>query len=464
MMSTPLRGGAFDRVERGVEQVLDCVVVHSHQPTPLAMMPSEAKADKKAAAIVAGTEKLLQACQAQDMAAVKKLSCVSGAGRGREKRVASLTRRSASQARVLDVRYIVGWDVGVAWLTRACLVVHGTSPLHTACTNGSDEMCQLLLRKGAPIDMRDGCAQRRDGGRVFSNLALARQNYTPLLCAASQRHFTIVKALLDLGADPTLVNDGGTGVIHYLIRTAADQEMTQEQRSMLEYCITSGSNVNCSNKFGETPLHQATMRRQLDMAIFLLEHGAAINQTNKFGESALHKVARNPGKEGGRDRHFTFPRSQAVLLKHVGLVKLLLARVYFPSSTFSIALFSHSGQGADPNIQSCNGKPRDLLDGADPVSEDAIRELLVHAEATFHDDSALPMDNTRVVRRFFDGFQRALDSHGDVTDPLLLLTDRGSAGSSSLGGANGASVSGTGPFAAFFSVHLTCPSPNSAQD
>ncbi len=45
---------------------------------------------------------------------------------------------------------------------------------------------------------------------------------------------------------------------------------------MLRYCLSSGCDVNAKNRYGETPLHQACMRRHLEMCVFLLDSGAKV--------------------------------------------------------------------------------------------------------------------------------------------------------------------------------------------
>lgn len=59
----------------------------------------------------------------------------------------------------------------------------------------------MLLEKGSPLDGKDD------------------QGFTPLLAAASQRHFDLVKMLLDLGANPSLSTESQSALLHYLIRT-----------------------------------------------------------------------------------------------------------------------------------------------------------------------------------------------------------------------------------------------------
>ncbi len=207
------------------------------------------------------------------------------------------------------------------------LLVSGkTSALHKACLDGNGEIVTLLLQKGSPLDGRDD------------------QGFTPLLAAASQRHFEIVKNLLEMGANPSLSNESQSSLLHYLIRT--EPPLTFAQRDMLKYCLVSGSDVNCRNKFGETPLHQACMRKHVEMCVFLLDSGAKVDMTNKFGETALHKACGTGSLE---------------------LLKLFVS------------------VGADPTIHSAHGLPRDLLaqSRTSSVELEDMRRLLAEYEATY---------------------------------------------------------------------------------
>jgi ankyrin repeat protein len=120
----------------------------------------------------------------------------------------------------------------ILWLTLASrsfktewLLVSGkSSALHKACLDGNVDIVRMLLEKGSPLDGRDD------------------QGFTPLLAAASQRHFEIVKMLLELGANPSLSNESQSSLLHYLIRT--EPPLTFAQRDMLRYCLQLGGDVN----------------------------------------------------------------------------------------------------------------------------------------------------------------------------------------------------------------------------
>ena len=66
------------------------------------------------------------------------------------------------------------------------------------------------------------------------------------------------------------VNAGNSSVLHYLIRADPDQDAVAQQQALIYVCVQKGANVNAKNKYGETPLHQAVMRRLKGMTEYLI--------------------------------------------------------------------------------------------------------------------------------------------------------------------------------------------------
>lgn len=102
----------------------------------------------------------------------------------------------------------------------------GTSYLYKACEIGNNETVQLLLNKGADINLSDknrvsplfkACQKGHDnivqlllnnGARAVINLS-EKNGITPLYVAFAWRHSKIVQMLLECGADTSVFNDSG---------------------------------------------------------------------------------------------------------------------------------------------------------------------------------------------------------------------------------------------------------------
>ncbi|XP_061181626.1 transient receptor potential cation channel subfamily V member 3-like [Saccostrea echinata] len=55
--------------------------------------------------------------------------------------------------------------------------------------------------------------------------------------------------------------------------------------------IKNGANINCSDKHGQTLMHEVCRTWHIDVAKFLLELGANVNQADKYGRTPLHVAA-----------------------------------------------------------------------------------------------------------------------------------------------------------------------------
>jgi ankyrin repeat protein len=217
----------------------------------------------------------------------------------------------------------------------------GTSALHLAVENGHFELAVALVKAGAdPNDQRCGFAplhliswvrkpnrgDSEDGdppptgsGTLTSlefvkelvalkadvNLAqkqgapgrgiLNRVGATPLIAAASTSDVALVKALLDLGADPKLTNANGTtpllaaaGVGVGAPEEAAGSE--PEALEVIEVLLKLGADVNAVDKNGDNALHGAAYRNHPKVVEFLAARGAKVDvwyRPNKGGSTPL---------------------------------------------------------------------------------------------------------------------------------------------------------------------------------
>jgi ankyrin repeat protein len=188
------------------------------------------------------------------------------------------------------------------------------TPLHIAASNGFTELVQLLLQNGADVRQVD------------------RNSWTPLHSAANAGQFAICKILLEHGSEASALTDAGTTALHYLVRhTTDDAELFREVLTML---INQGCEVDSQNKYGETPLHQASFRGKKQSVEFLIEHSADVNITTKAGETSLHFAARTgrgdivslllaAGADPMRRGDYGTCKDVAVTANHTNIIALL---------------------------------------------------------------------------------------------------------------------------------------------
>ncbi len=206
----------------------------------------------------------------------------------------------------------------------------GTSALLLAVENGHFELAELLLREGADAaDQRLGYTAlhaitwvrkplRGDGdpppigsGRTSSlelvrslvahgadvnarhgkhptgNYRLNRTGATPFLLAAETGDLPLMKLLLDLGADPTIVNAdnvtpllaaSGVGVLGNGDETAGTEEEAIEAIQLL---LDLGADINAVDDQGKTAMHGAAFKSWTKLIQFLADHGADVNVWNR---------------------------------------------------------------------------------------------------------------------------------------------------------------------------------------
>uniref|UniRef100_A0A3P9PHY2 Scaffold protein ILK n=1 Tax=Poecilia reticulata TaxID=8081 RepID=A0A3P9PHY2_POERE len=108
---------------------------------------------------------------------------------------------------------------------------HGFSPLHWACREGRSGVVDMLIMRGARINVMN------------------RGDDTPLHLAASHGHRDIVAKLIQCKADPNTVNEHGNTPLHYACFWGHDE--------VAEDLVTHGAQVCVCNRYGQTPLDKA---------------------------------------------------------------------------------------------------------------------------------------------------------------------------------------------------------------
>ncbi|RTE68952.1 hypothetical protein BHE90_016671 [Fusarium euwallaceae] len=137
----------------------------------------------------------------------------------------------------------------------------GRSALGISCANGSAEVVDVLLEKGADIT------------------AVDKNGVTPLIAASAAGHTEVVKLLLEKGADITVANNDGLTPL--IIASAAGH------MEVVKLLLQKGAEIKVANNDGLTSLIAASAAGHMEVVKLLLEKGADITVANNDGLTPL---------------------------------------------------------------------------------------------------------------------------------------------------------------------------------
>jgi len=219
----------------------------------------------------------------------------------------------------------------------------GHTFLGLGCAEGSIEIVQLLIEKGADLNVSDFYSE------------------TPLQYASEFGHVTIVKLLLDKGAEVDLIEDrlsalhiaacrGQAEVVQMLIEAKCDANILNKKgvcplhcavsngkREIVRLLLDAKAQVNVKGqKSARTPLSMAGEVNDIETCRLLLQHGANLNLTDKYGMTPLNVVCNRNNSEIARmfieagakvnipDRNDAYPLHYAAGNGDDDIVRLLL--------------------------------------------------------------------------------------------------------------------------------------------
>ena len=162
----------------------------------------------------------------------------------------------------------------------------GHRPLHVAAQAGDVELVKKLVVKGADVDVRTppirlAVNRGREGGRLFNGGGAQ----TPLMMAAQANELSVMRALVDAGANPAVVSDNNSTLLMF----AAGGKL-----ATAEYAYQIDPRVSVVNALGQTPMHAAvsavvprTQAEVCEVIQFLSDKGAALDELDAAGRTAL---------------------------------------------------------------------------------------------------------------------------------------------------------------------------------
>ena len=118
---------------------------------------------------------------------------------------------------------------------------------------------------------------------VDVNSRCTANGWTPLHKAAKTRNTVIVEMLLDRGADVNVKDEHGMTPLY----GGADSGSV----SVVELLLAKGANVNAKNLRGWTPLAHAAWKQNTTVGAMLLTKGADVDVKDKEGQTPLHIAA-----------------------------------------------------------------------------------------------------------------------------------------------------------------------------
>lgn len=172
---------------------------------------------------------------------------------------------------------------------------NGQTPLMLAAEQGSLEIVQELIRRGANVNLDDvDCwsaliSAAKEGHLDVVDELLENDAYiehrdmggwTALTWACYKGRTEVAKLLLEHDANP---NTTGQQYSVYPVIWASGRGHSNVVKLLLEH----GAKVNCSDKYGTTPLIWASRRGHYDCVMHLLENGADVDQEGANSMTAL---------------------------------------------------------------------------------------------------------------------------------------------------------------------------------
>ncbi|MBL3529061.1 MAG: ankyrin repeat domain-containing protein [gamma proteobacterium endosymbiont of Lamellibrachia anaximandri] len=146
----------------------------------------------------------------------------------------------------------------------------GNAPLHIASKNGHNTIVKILIDKGADVNRTN------------------KNGDTPLNWALIKGHDDIAEFIIGKGADINAVNKHANPPLH--------KALEFKRRNIAELLINKGADVNAVDRNGKTALLWASMHGFEDIVKLVLQEGADLNTSDKYGNTPVYMASRGGHK------------------------------------------------------------------------------------------------------------------------------------------------------------------------
>ena len=141
----------------------------------------------------------------------------------------------------------------------------GGTPLHDAVYHGHESIVRILLENGADAGLWNA------------------RGLTTLHLAADMGHHNVVALLLSRGIDVNVKDTDGQTTLHHAAKHG--------NQALVRLLLENSAQVNTTDSCGRTALHMASQQGHLPAIRLLLEHRININAKDDSGWTALHHAA-----------------------------------------------------------------------------------------------------------------------------------------------------------------------------